>query len=359
MIDVAGPAPADSSGPLTRRAVTAAAIRERLVVPLPADRWLSWVWALAVTGLAALLRLPDLGTPNAVVFDETYYMKGALSLLRYGYEVRSVDGADAKILAGDTNVFNGQADFVVHPPFGKWVIAAGEQLFGVNPFGWRIGVAVLGILSVLLVARIGRRLTRSTLIGTLAGLLMAIDGMAIVHSRTALLDQTVMFCALAAFGCLILDRDWMRRHLADLVDRKGPEAVASGLGPWLLWRPWRLGAGIFLGLTIGTKWSGLWFLAFFALMSIAWDVGARRIVGVSRPFVSMVVKDAIPAFVSLVIVAAGVYLTVWTGWFRTTGGWDRTWAQTHPGEGLTFLPEALRSLAHYHQEAWQFHVGLT
>ena len=359
VIDVAGPAPADSSGPLTRRAVTAAAIRERLVVPLPADRWMSWVWALAVTGLGALLRLPDLGTPNAVVFDETYYMKGGLSLLRYGYEVRTIDGADAKILAGNTNVFNGQADFVVHPPLGKWVIAAGEQLFGVNPFGWRIGVAVLGILAVLMVARIGRRLTRSTLIGTLAGLLMAIDGMAIVHSRTALLDQTVMFCALAAFGCLILDRDWMRRRLADLVDYRGSDAVSAGLGPWLLWRPWRLAAGVFLGLTIGTKWSGLWFLALFALMSIAWDIGARRIVGISRPLISMLVRDAVPAFIALVVVAAGVYLMVWTGWFRSTDAWDRTWAATHPGEGLAFLPEALRSLVHYHQEAWQFHVGLT
>ena len=357
---------ADPSGPPTlpdydRRAERIAAIRGRLAIPMPSDRWAGWLTALGITAFAAALRLKDLGTPAAVVFDETYYLKGGLSLLRYGYEVRTVDGADKRILAGDLDVFNGKADFVVHPPLGKWVIAAGEQVYGVNPFGWRIGVAILGIIAVLMVARITRRLTRSTLIGSIAGLLFAIDGMAIVHSRTALLDQTVMFTSLAAFGCLLLDRDSTRRRMARLVEQRGPDrtGVAAGLGPWLLGRPWRVAAGVFLGLTIGTKWSGLWFLALFALLSIAWDSGARRIIGVRRPTVAMLVRDAIPAFVSLVVVALAVYLVVWTGWFLSDDAWDRQWAASHPGEGLLFLPEAIRSLWHYHVEAWNFHVGLT
>lgn len=328
---------------------------------MPADRLVGWVCTGILAALAAVLRLWNLGTPNAVVFDETYYMKGGLSLLRFGYERKSIEGADKKILAGDTNVFTDQPDYVVHPPLGKWVIATGEQLFGVNSFGWRFGVAVAGVIAVILVMRITRRLTRSTLIGAVAGLLFAIDGQAIVHSRTALLDQTVMLTALAGFGCLLLDRDASRRRLAGLVERDGPglDGVAAGLGPWLLWRPWRVAAGVFLGLCVGTKWSGLWFLALFALLSIAWDAGARRIIGVRHPWVSMLLRDAIPAFIALVVVAVGAYLVVWTGWFRSTDGWDRQWAASHPGEGILFLPEAVRSLAHYHIEAWKFHVGLS
>ena len=30
------------------------------------------------------------------------------------------------------------AEMVVHPEVGKWLIALGEQLFGMDPFGWRI-----------------------------------------------------------------------------------------------------------------------------------------------------------------------------------------------------------------------------
>jgi predicted membrane-bound dolichyl-phosphate-mannose-protein mannosyltransferase len=36
----------------------------------------------------------------------------------------------------------------VHPPAGKWLIAAGEALFGFDPTGWRVAVALLGTLSV-------------------------------------------------------------------------------------------------------------------------------------------------------------------------------------------------------------------
>ena len=41
-----------------------------------------------------MLRLVDLGRPNAIAFDETYYVKDGLSLLLFGYERGSVDGAD-------------------------------------------------------------------------------------------------------------------------------------------------------------------------------------------------------------------------------------------------------------------------
>ena len=66
----------------------------------------------------------------------------------------------------------------MHPPVGKWTIAIGEYAFGLTPFGWRFAMAVLGTLAVLLAVRITRRLTRSTLIGGIAGLLIAIDGIA-------------------------------------------------------------------------------------------------------------------------------------------------------------------------------------
>ena len=58
---------------------------------------------------------------------------------------------------------------VVHPEVGKWMIALGERMFGMNPFGWRFMTALLGTLSVLMLCRIGRRMSRSTLLGCLAG----------------------------------------------------------------------------------------------------------------------------------------------------------------------------------------------
>ena len=99
--------------------------------------------------LAAVLRLPYLGQPREIVFDETYYIKDAWSLWHFGYERQALDKADESILNGSIDFLRDQASFVVHPPFGKWVIGLGEHLFGLTPFGWRIMVALLGVIAVV------------------------------------------------------------------------------------------------------------------------------------------------------------------------------------------------------------------
>jgi dolichyl-phosphate-mannose--protein O-mannosyl transferase len=313
-----------------------------------------------VTAIAAVLRLIDLGRPHVVIFDETYYVKDGLALLRYGYEREAIKDADKTILgATDTSwramdVFKDSPSFVVHPPVGKWVIATGEWAFGVNPFGWRIAVAVLGILSVLMTARIVRRMTRSDFVGTLAGFLLAIEGLHFVMSRTALLDMSLMFFCLAAFGLLILDRDAVRRRAQMWMNLWDGQPVRVGPGFGL--RPWRIAAGVALGLACGVKWSGLWYVAVLGLLAVSWDFQVRRALGVRRPLLGMLARDAVPAFLSLVVVGFAVYVATWSGWLVTSGGYDRNWAASHPGP--TWIPEALRSLAEYHRAAWHFHVGL-
>jgi dolichyl-phosphate-mannose--protein O-mannosyl transferase len=61
----------------------------------------------------------------------------------------------------------------------------------------------------------------------------------------------------------------------------------------------------------------------------------------------------------MVPVALVVYITSWTGWLRSTHGYYRDWAQNNPEAGWQWLPEGLRALVAYHQEAYKFHVGLT
>lgn len=330
---------------------------------MPSAGLRGWIGPLVVTVVAGVLRFTDLGRPDALIFDETYYVKDALALLRFGYERNAVDGADALILEQDgrwdaVEVFQDSASFVVHPPVGKWVIAAGEWAFGVTPFGWRFAVALLGTLSVLMTARIMRRLTRSDLVGTVAGLLVALDGLHLVMSRSALLDLTLMFWVLAAFGALLLDRDAVRRR-ADAwrtLWEGQPMAVGPGFGV----RPWRIAAGVALGLACGTKWSGLWYVALLGLLCVFWDLQVRRALGVRRPVVGVLLRDAGPALLSLVGLAALVYVATWAGWLLSDGGYDREWAATNPGPGWLpgVVPDALRSLAEYHRAAWAFHVGL-
>jgi len=358
-------------------------VRDRLVVPFPEPdarlwrmlglspvtagrlaRWSGWGGPLLVTLVAGLSRFWRLGSPRAVVFDETYYAKDAWALLRLGYESTWPDSkiADPQILADPQVIpLSDTGAFVAHPPTGKWVIALGEWMFGLDPFAWRFMTAVLGTLSVLMLCRIGRRLFRSTALGCLAGALMTVDGLHYVMSRTALLDLVVMFFVLAAFGCLLVDRDNARARLAEALPVQGDGRIRpdghtgdrAGTGV----RPWRLAAGFFLGLAASTKWNGLYFLAFFVILTLLWDVGSRRVAGARRPYRAVLRKDLGWSVVSLVPVAIVTYLATWTGWFVSDNGYGRHWADGRGGT-WSWIPAPLRSLWHYEYGVYRFNVGL-
>jgi dolichyl-phosphate-mannose--protein O-mannosyl transferase len=362
----------EQRAPSGRRAPrTSSVLADRLHRPLPDDRGTSWLVTIAITVLGGVLRFWDLGRPHAVVFDETYYMKDAFSLLRWGYERSFVDGANDKILASDgstwrtLDVFTANPSFIVHPPVGKWTIAVGEYMFGLTPFGWRFATAFVGTLAILLTVRIGRRLTRSTLIGAIAGFLLAIDGMAIALSRTALLDGVLMLWVLAAFGFLLLDRDRTRGRFATQVlrfsdDHTALRTLGAGIGPGTGLRPWRWAAGFALGMACGVKWSGIWFVVAFGIMTVVWDYGMRRLIGVRTPqAVAGAALEGVLAFVAMVGTAFVVYLASWSGWLLTDGGYDRNWAATNPASTLwAWVPASLRSLLHYHSEMLNFHTHL-
>ena len=312
---------------------------------VPTAGWRGWIGALVAGVVAALLRIPGLSMPHAVMFDETYYVKDGLSLINFGYEQGAVEGADATLLAsGGHNylgIFNGQPSYIVHPPLGKWIIGYGQEIFGATPFGWRFPMAILGILSVIMTARIVRRLTNSDLIGTVAGLLLALDGLHITMSRTALLDTPLSFFALAAFGFLILDRDFVRDRMRDGIIYK------------VRWYRWAM--AFTLGLACATKWSGLYFAAAFGLLMLFWDYSLRKQFESEHETVAWLKKDVAPALLLPVVIVV-TYLSSWIGWFRSTSAWDRQWGATN-GSGI--LPSALRGLLHYHAEMLNFHTHLT
>jgi dolichyl-phosphate-mannose--protein O-mannosyl transferase len=294
-------------------------------------------------------------------------------MLNHGYVREYVGGADNRILEGTTTgIWKDSASMIVHPEAGKWLIALGEKAFGMDPFGWRIASAVVGSLMVLVMCRLARRMTGSTLLGCVAGLLLCFDGMQFVLSRLALLDIFVAFFLLCGVACVVNDRDWFRARMA----RLSPAPVTSdhGWGPvrGLLFRPWLVGAGISFGLACGTKWVAVYPMAAFGLLVWAWSWGARRSFGVRWPVLKSAVVDGLPAFVQLVLVGFLVYVATWTGWLvnaheyeqhlsatqytHYNGGQDWPTRGAEDAEGLGELKQSLVSLAHYHRDVYMFHT---
>lgn len=329
------------------------------------ERLRGWLGPMGVALFAFVLRVWNLGYPNRLLFDETYYAKDAYSLLKFGYVQDYVESANEKIYAGSLqDLFTGLPSQIVHPDGGKWVIAIGEWAFGMTSFGWRISAAIVGSLTVLVLARLVLRLTGSTLVACFAGLLLALDGMHFVLSRLALLDVFLAFWLVCAVACLVADKDW----------------IATRIDRWPIIRPWQLAAGVCFGMAAGTKWSAVYVIAAFGLLVVAWEVLARRQAWHAEPrehrpsrppaWLATTLRVGVPAFVTIVGVAFCVYLATWTGWllhhdlyeqrFGRGYGDNPPWGDYLNGESAGFFGEAwqaLRSLWHYHLMTYEFHTG--
>jgi dolichyl-phosphate-mannose-protein mannosyltransferase len=345
-----------------RAATTAeriAALTSRLLTPMPDDRLWGWIWPLVITAFAAFLRFNRLSVPNAIIFDETYYVKDAWTILQHGVEWSwtQFPNASTQIPAGQTH-FNftcsGTAcgEYVVQPPVGKLLIAVGEWLYGLTSFGWRAASAFIGTLAILVMCRVTRRLTRSTLLGCVAGLLLSLDGLEFVLSRTGILDIFLMFFVLASFGCLVVDRDVSRLRLAEAVVLEPSDEAGPPLGI----RKWRVAAGVLIGLACATKQYGFWYILAFAGLCVAWDIGARRTVGLRACVRGALVRDGKWLPLTLGVIPLVTYVATWSGWLSTSTGYDRDYAQLN-GVNIPII-SPLYSLFEYHKEMLQFGVGL-
>ena len=238
-----------------------------------------------------VLRIFNLGSPKGLVFDEVYYVDGARDLLKYGVEINGSD-----------------PEFIVHPPVGKWLIASGIKIFGDSEFGWRFASALFGTLLILVFARLVHVLFYSPLLTALGAALMSLDGLLLVHSRTALLDLFLTFFTLIGF--LLWHRN---RHI------------------W---------AGIAFGLAIGCKWSAIYFVAIIGLVAV------YRIL--IKYDIRQTFKPIMAKFAQYGLLPVFVYALTWSGWFISNRGWSRQWSNN-----------PLTSWIHYHSEMLNFHTGLT
>ena len=333
----------------------------RLLALPGARRLWNWGGPIAVTVLAAVLRLVRLGDPRSLVFDETFYVKDSWTLLHLGYEGSWPANADVSFNAGTVNIYTQDGSYVAHPPLGKWIIGLGLRAFGAqDPVGWRISTALVGILAVFVLVIIARKLFNSTLLATIAGGLFAIDGHAIVMSRTALLDNFVMIFTLLGFGAILLDRGQSAVRLSLWCARRADAGRGIDWGPAIWWRPWLIVAGILFGAASAVKWSGLYFLAAFAVYSLVVDAVARRSAGIPFWISGTIFKQGPVSFLLSVPLAVATYLASWTGWFLTRGGYYRNWAEV-PGNAATgffsWVPHSVQSFIHYQSSVYDFNVN--
>jgi dolichyl-phosphate-mannose-protein mannosyltransferase len=222
-------------------------------------------------GIAAqLLFALHLDQPSRIQFDEVHYVPAAKTLLA---------------LEGPRNL--------EHPLVGKTLIAAGILIAGDNPIGWRLFPSLAGTATVLGMFALVWLLLGSMRAALIAAVLTALNQTVFVQARTAMLDVFL--------GAFIL---WAMVLML---------GAARGTPRQVLWR-W-VGAGVLLGLAVGTKWAAIPYVALAGLAFVA--LRARDARMARRPLAwALAGKDqphwpglaTIPALLILGLVSIATYL---------------------------------------------------
>lgn len=319
----------------------------------------SWVAPSFVMLLAAVLRFANISYPSdSLIFDEVYYVKDAASQLIFGYPTEWP--ADLEYQFGPEALarMSSDASNAVHPPLGKWIIGFGMLLFGAeSSIGWRFSAALFGTLTVGVVMLLTQRLTRSIWVASLAGLLLAVEGVSIVMSRVGLLDGFLAFFALLGVLFMALDHDWVTTRWLRFV--RGGGASASAWGPVFWWRPWLLAAAVSFGCASAVKWSGLYFFAVFFAITVLRDALIRKRLRMRFWAVAALLRQSLVTALLTVPVLVMTYLASWIGWIVTSGGYNRAWAvENGVAKSIAWLPDWVPSLIYYHQDMYAWHSTL-
>jgi dolichyl-phosphate-mannose--protein O-mannosyl transferase len=269
-----------------------------MTTPLRISR--DWVYALGFGALGLILRLWNLDSPKGKIFDEIYYATNAQSLLQNGVEIDSKSGL---------------AQFIVHPPTGKWLIAIGIKVFGYNEFGWRSAAAIVGSISIVLMYFTAKKLFNNQLLSVFSAALISMDGLHLVHSRIALLDIFLLFFIQIAVLAFLHSKYWL--------------------------------SALTLALACSVKWSGLYVLIALALYVLVTDFRRHRYLGADHPIRDLLQKNLLYRFLQFGIFPVLIYVGSWFSWFASDKGWDRN-----------FSSNPFFSLWHYHAEILNFHTKL-
>lgn len=122
-------------------------------------------------------------------------------------------------------IWNGRP-YYDHPPIGFWLMAVSYKIFGINELATRLPSAIMGLLSIILIYKVGVELFDKKVIGFVAALIMGTSVWYTIRVRSGNLESVFVFfyilaiylsvkssknfkwfpAAMAAFGGLILSK---------------------------------------------------------------------------------------------------------------------------------------------------------
>ncbi len=138
-------------------------------------KW-EYFWLCLIVLATLIMHFCIITNPSDLIFDENHYVKDARSISTNATDIRQE-----------------------HPPLAKLIIVAGMQIFGDNPWGWRVLPILFGTTTIVLFYLLCRKLNMSRNASNIATFLLAFENMTFVQNSIAMLDVYFLTFMMAAF----------------------------------------------------------------------------------------------------------------------------------------------------------------
>jgi dolichyl-phosphate-mannose--protein O-mannosyl transferase len=230
---------------------------------------------IGVIFLATFLRFTNLSNPSSYIFDEVYHAFTAREYLHNRIEAWEWWTTPPKDVAYEWT----------HPPVAKYGMVVGMLLFGENSFGWRVGSAAFGVISILGIYYLVLSLTKNKNTALISAFLLSIEGTHIAQSRIAMNDIYML--------CFFVWSLYM--------------AVKSR---------WKFTA-ILYGLSLASKWSALYGVIPLAIIYLSQNPLNKWNAKISLYHIFYGLR--------LVLIAIAIYILTFTPFIIAGHTWEQWW----------------------------------
>jgi len=230
----------------------------------------NYILEIIIFTFAFLTRFVRLGIPNNHIFDEVYHAFTAQEMLKGNPAAWEWWNTPPKGFAYEWT----------HPPLAKEFMVIAMSIFGDNPFAWRFFSALFGFGVIVLIYLISYKLFKNRVIALFAAFAASMDGLLLVMSRIAMNDMYFLFFILLAFLLFLHNRKFLM--------------------------------GLALGLSIGSKWTGLFGIGVIGMMYLSQIIYSLKN---KQLKIRKALKSLIAAPLFFLIIPLLVYLAVYLPFF--------------------------------------------
>ncbi len=244
------------------------------------NRYKIIVFLLLLLGLG--LKFYKLYEPDDYYFDEIYYAFTAQEMAK-----GNKDSWGLGLKAPEGFAFEWS-----HPPLGKELSTLGILIFGDDTFGWRFFQALFGGFGTLIIYLLAKELFQSKKTGVFAAFLFTFDSFIFVLSRITMVDIfLVSFIMLASLFLVKYARSQKKYLLAV--------------------------SGIFCGLGMSVKWSGVYVTEFLGAVSFILLIYYERRTQTSKndTFLKQAIKIIAWVVFAFILIPFVVYIITYIPYF--------------------------------------------